>query len=256
MKEKIQINVSTFDSGNPEHEKVAQTAMDLASDRVENLMYRKCQACDEKFYVPGRASLERTLGGLAHKVDFVHAMWGMFDDIPEPSLCAEFELESARLNEAKLAAIEFGREYNQKAVHIARSLGHDPCTDYGPQIDEHGSVQIAWLASFREMQDISQIAKLLKAVGAPGLSLTDYGVQLLVYTIDNKGVRVPQIPEFYKEIRRALGRHEPMEFGVQGYADGLIRKENLWVMDLISYGAKEYGTSHTYDEASELLWQN
>jgi len=229
--------------------------MDLTSADLMSAMHLKSQACDQ-FYVTGRATLEQSLKGITGKKDFVHPMWGMWDKIPEPSLCAEFDVENGNLNQVKRAVIEFGKQYNQKAVHITRSLGHDPYAGCQHFLHEHGSLEIAWLATLSSAQDISGMARLIEAVDAPGLSLMDYGIQLLVYTINNPERRIPGFPKFFQDIRNQLNRPEPMEFGVRTYTStDLIMEENVWVMELVSYGTKGEAP-HTYDEGLRLFRQS
>ena len=252
---KILINVSPFDSNNANMVQTKNSA-ELLPD-----YWKMAHACDEMFYQPAMRFWTERFGGrndMKIQQHSPHPMWGVFAGNSEPSVCVELEVEQSALTEVKLTTIDFGERFKQENVHITRSLGHDTNQPFAGLLDEHGTLEVAWLVEFNTLLLPREIKGMATDAGIQNLSIKTVGQNLLVYTCGNPNGGLPVIPDAFNRLAQMLGKTDPIvigkrQFSIDQQRNMKIRSENVWCMELTNYGNPDYKATHTYAEARRQL---
>jgi len=257
---RIHINVSRFDNENP-----AMVAIKNAAEANQDY-WEMMQDCDTEFFRPAMDFWVHRLSCISHvRILSGHPqpMWGVFGGVSDPSICVELDAEPSAIIDLKRAAIDFGQQANQQNVHITRSLGHDATQSFSDLLDDHGTLEIAWLATFNSPRDPRTIYSIAESVGITDLSIKSDGMNLLVYTCGNQTRDLPAIPEQFNRLARSLGKTTPVQIGQHQSprpepSTTSILSDNVWCMELINYGRERglNGATHNYEEARQLLLNN
>jgi hypothetical protein len=242
----VLINVSSFCGNNTSH-KEARDMVENEAKKMHDALAHRWEALRMSFalFFPLnahrllRADLERVVGSLEGKFN---DMIGKFDGI-EPSTNFIFPASHENFSEIKNQTINFGLANKQDNVHFAYFLGNTrPDEQARSSLPCDVTCEFAWHMTTESPMDMDELKTWTDELVIFGLSLMTSGFDLLVYTTRGKPHAMEEgMPKQFRTLREKIKEKHG------------ISNEHVWYIGLSNYGNKEYGATHTYEEARRLL---
>jgi hypothetical protein len=243
----VLINVSSFSSKNEKHntlreevEREAEQMRDDPAHILESLRLSFALFFPKTGCKPLQVALEELVGPLVGKVQ---DMIGKFDDGIELSVNFTFPADQGQFADIKRLIIAFGESNNQDNVHFAFFMGKKrPDSKTIAHLAPDVSCEFAWHLMTSIPMDLDVLKTWTDELHIPAFSLLKSGFELLVYTTGSKDNGTPDgMPKNFQDLRDKLD--EKFEF----------LDEKTWYVGLSNYGETEFGATHSYDEARQLL---
>jgi len=243
----VLINVSTFCGKNESHKK-ARELVEIEAEKTRDDPEHEWESLRLSFLINFPKAGCKTLCDKLEKnlscslKGKVHDMIGKFDGI-EPSVNFSFPATPSQFTDIKGTVIAFGESNNQDNIHFAYFLGiNKPSDNTIADLPADVSCEIAWHLTADKPMNLDELKTWTDELGIFGLSLMCSGFDLLIYTTENKGKPILNgMPEKFQALRKKLE------------AKYKIVSSKTWYVGLSNYGNKEYGATHTYAEARQLL---
>ena len=223
------LNASIFDSTNVE---MANRLDEWMKDCGYNISKLIASTDIPYFYRPGVEALRTMVGDYLRYPDpeNYHRMYGYFDQVFEPSLCTELLLNDADHAIVKARMREFAVRFNQKEIHILRSLGDNFESARSAQLAPGSTFEYAWLfMGLVPQRTLLEMKDLFLSFGLDAFSCQVRGKTFIYTTPYFEDDRSGPVPWEFDDLRGELVK--------RGWVSGVDRPTNnnfetLWYGEL------------------------